>query len=175
MPPENDKYARLERERRFLVKHSPASEQPPKRIVDHYVIGTSLRLREVNGASRTFKLTQKASCLDPRHARVTNVYLSEDEHLRLLPLATHRLEKTRRIVFVEGERVAVDEFHGALAGLLLAEIEFDDDEAMSRFHPPAWLGIEVTPDERFRGASLAQTTWPDLQRAILEKGRATEG
>lgn len=48
----------------------------------------------------------------------------------------------------------VDEFHGALKGLWLAEIELTHPDAP--FDRPVWLGQEVTEDERFSNANLAQ-------------------
>ena len=54
----------------------------------------------------------------------------------------------------------VDEFHGANAGLVIAEIELGDpDEPFDR---PAWLGPEVTGDRRYYNSSLSRspyTTW----------------
>ena len=49
--------------------------------------------------------------------------------------------------------IEVDDFHGALAGLCLAEIELrsEDDEIT----PPPFLGKEVTGDPRFSNSDLA--------------------
>jgi adenylate cyclase len=38
---------------------------------------------------------------------------------------------------------------------VLVEVEFDSDEAMAGFDPPAWFGIEVTDDRRYTNAGLA--------------------
>ena len=59
----DSKYARIERERRFLVGHFPHG-QPivrVRRITDRYIDGTDLRLREQKEEDRAsvFKLTQK--------------------------------------------------------------------------------------------------------------------
>lgn len=51
----------------------------------------------------------------------------------------------------------VDEFSGANAGLVVAEIELDaEDEAFVR---PPWLGVEVTQDRRYLNSHLARTPW----------------
>ncbi|CAN5753833.1 CYTH domain-containing protein [soil metagenome] len=51
--------------------------------------------------------------------------------------------------------VEVDQFHDALNGLLIAEVEFASPHASAAFEPPAWFGREVTDDDRYRNAALA--------------------
>lgn len=48
----------------------------------------------------------------------------------------------------------VDEFFGANAGLVLAEIELPSED--TAFDKPAWLGEEVTFDGRFTNAYLSK-------------------
>ena len=56
-----------------------------------------------------------------------------------------------------GELVAeIDVFGGALDGLVLVEVEFDDLPAAERFAPPDWFGRELTDDARWSGAALAR-------------------
>ena len=65
---------------------------------------------------------------------------------------------------------AVDEFAGALSGLVLAETELADPgagrpgpAAVAHSGPdalPPWLGREVTSDERYTGAALARHGLP---------------
>ena len=66
------------------------------------------------------------------------------------------IEKTRHLV-PAGDGVhtwEVDEFRGANAGLVLAEIELGaPDEAFDR---PAWLGPEVTGDRRYYNSYLSR-------------------
>jgi adenylate cyclase len=64
------------------------------------------------------------------------------------------VEKYRHEIKV-GEYVwEVDEFLGGNQGLVVAEIELTHEA--ERFDPPAWLGEEVTHDERYYNFSLAQ-------------------
>lgn len=63
--------------------------------------------------------------------------------------------KVRHLVEWQGHTWEVDEFSGANAGLLVAEIELDRaDEPFA--HPP-WLGSEVTDDPRYLNSNLAVT------------------
>lgn len=70
------------------------------------------------------------------------------------------VEKIRHLCPHEGMTWEVDEFLGANAGLVVAEIELAaEGQAFAR---PAWLGAEVTGDARFVNANLAVkpfTSW----------------
>jgi len=57
------------------------------------------------------------------------------------------IEKTRYSLIHEGREWVIDEFHGANRGLLLAEIELDDDD--DKIALPPWAGREVTEDTRY--------------------------
>jgi len=76
-----------------------------------------------------------------------------------------RIEKWRHWVPHAGHEWEVDEFLGDNAGLIVAEIELDD-EAES-FARPSWLGEEVTHDARYFNSYLARHPWrgwPDAER-----------
>lgn len=72
------------------------------------------------------------------------------------------VDKTRYEVLHGSHTWEIDEYHGANAGLVVAEIELgaeDEDFAL-----PDWAGAEVTHDPRFSNASLVSRPycdWPD--------------
>ena len=66
-----------------------------------------------------------------------------------------RVQKSRRMMLVDGHEVSVDEYASALDGLVVAEIEFDDEQAANAWAAPAWFGREVTGDPGFANRSLA--------------------
>ncbi|CAM3641275.1 CYTH domain-containing protein [Roseateles saccharophilus] len=70
------------------------------------------------------------------------------------------VEKIRHLCPHAGMTWEVDEFLGANAGLIVAEIELESEgQAFAR---PAWLGGEVTGDARYVNANLAVhpfTSW----------------
>ena len=79
----------------------------------------------------------------------------------ILPLCFQPLiDKTRHLIPHGGHLWEIDEFHGANAGLIVAEIELEaEDTAFAR---PAWLGEEVSHDFRYTNASLSERpfgTW----------------
>ena len=80
--------------------------------------------------------------------------IAVEEARALLELRVgHIVEKRRHIVVVDGNRWEVDVFHGALSGLVVAELELNDAE--QSFHMPDWIGEEVTHDRRYYNACLA--------------------
>lgn len=70
------------------------------------------------------------------------------------------LTKTRYLFPYQGHTWEVDEFHGANAGLIVAEIELrSEEEAFAR---PEWVAEEVTNDARYYNANLCThpyTAW----------------
>lgn len=63
------------------------------------------------------------------------------------------IEKTRWIVPVEdGLKWEIDEFEGRLKGLVVAEIELEDER--QTFSLPPFIGREVTEDERYYNVNL---------------------
>jgi adenylate cyclase len=69
--------------------------------------------------------------------------------------AGRRLEKTRRRLELDGAVVEVDEYAGDLAGLLVAEVEFEEEAVAGAFRPPEWFGEEVTEDDAYKNRRLA--------------------
>ncbi len=155
------KYARVERERRFLVPTLPI-EKPwaDRRIDDLYIEGTRIRLRRSVGIvdgepEKLIKLTQKLpfdNAAGGCQGVITTMYLDDAEYERLSMLPGTRLTK-RRLSFPP---MGVDVFEGSLAGLLIAEIEFDDDESMNAFAPPSYCSREITTLAEYRGVNLAR-------------------
>ena len=136
------KYARIEKERRFLLEALP--DLPGARVLritDRYLDGTRLRLRRVEeeGCEPVLKLGQKI----PTEAGIahTTIYLDRDELNALLQLPAQELHTTRHLL--DGWAVDVHP-----SGLLLAETEADGD-------PPFPYVREVTDEVEFTGGALA--------------------
>jgi adenylate cyclase len=70
------------------------------------------------------------------------------------------IEKTRYRIEAGGRTWEVDVFHGDNEGLVVAEIELDDEN--EPIEMPPWAGDEVTGDERYYNVYLVRrpfTTW----------------
>lgn len=80
---------------------------------------------------------------------------AEDARVMLETLVTCGIvEKIRYSLCVHGMRWEVDEFLGANAGLVLAEVELDHEE--QEVILPDWAGEEVTGDVRYYNSRLAR-------------------
>jgi CYTH domain-containing protein len=167
------KYARVERERRFLLAGPPPASAVTRsrRITDRYLPGTRLRLRRVDdrdsGASE-FKFTQKVPAGLPGFVQglITNTYLSAAEYDMLASLPAAPLSKTRLSV----PPLAVDVFDPPLHGLVMADVEFSTDQEAQSFRPPPAVVAEVTDDPRFTGGSLVLARRHDLLAWLAEYG-----
>jgi CYTH domain-containing protein len=165
------KYARVERERRFLLAGAPESSSVSvsRVITDRYLTGTRLRLRRVDLPGRCErKLTQKIPASRPGAVQglITNTYLSAAEYDLLASLPAEVLSKTRLSV----PPLGVDIFDGELRGLVLAEAEFGTDEEARSFRPPSGSVAEVTDDARFTGGRLVRTSRRELLHWLAEYG-----
>jgi CYTH domain-containing protein len=171
------KYARVEREKRFLLRELPpglklASEH--LQITDNYITGTRLRLRKVRVPStrtRTWKLTQKFAPAPPdfSHTVITNLYLSQYEYEVLSVFEGNEIRKNRYPYEYEGRRFAIDVFLGDLRGLILAETEFETDEEMSEFAVPPFAVTDVTNDEIFTGARLVDLSSEKIREELRRR------
>lgn len=171
MAPEH-KYARIERERRFLLEQFPSNANAIRirRITDRYIDGTTLRLRKQSGGGgpTIFKLTQKipAPARGAQQGFITNMYLNDNEFFVLAQLSAKELSKTRYSVPPFG----IDVFEGELEGLLLAEAEFDSAGEADALALPSFILQEVSTDERFTGGQLVCASRQDIQTWLLEYG-----
>lgn len=165
------KYARYEHERRFLLTDPPLEEVVRTvEIEDRYLSGTRVRLRRAvtvsddAATSTVYKLTQKIPRADGSPGLITTFYLDVSEYETFSRLPGHCLDKTR----VSVPPLGIDCFSGPLAGLYLAEAEFDTQADMDAFVPPGFVVADVTSDVRFTGGQLAVTGRSDLRETLAE-------
>ncbi|HDZ71473.1 MAG TPA: CYTH domain-containing protein [Aurantimonas coralicida] len=124
-----------------------------QRLEQFYLVvreDASVRVRIRDRASA--RLTIKTGSGMDRGEFEYDIPLADAEALRASRVGAV-VEKTRHIVPLGAFRVEIDVFEGALAGLVMAEIELRD--ASDKPDLPAYLGREVTGDARFTNARLA--------------------
>ena len=153
----------------MAARPDPSTAVAETEIEDIYFKGTRLRLRRMTdrrGASPPiYKLAQKIPSPGPAEL-ITNTYLSAAEHDVLAQLKGDRIYKVRYSV----PPLGIDVFLGELHGLVLAEAEFDSDEAIAEFPTPKDAVAEVTGDQRFTGGHLAVTSKAELAEQLAEFG-----
>jgi CYTH domain-containing protein len=146
----------VEIERKFLVEHVPDGLEAGEPIHQGYLAvaddGVEVRVRR---RGETTVLTVKSG---PAMVRLEEELAIDERRFEALWELTdgRRLSKTRHLIPLDdGLTAELDVYAGSLEGLLTAEIEFPSVEASEAFTPPAWLGREVTGDERFAAQALA--------------------
>lgn len=172
------KYARVERERRYLLPDLPEGLTRADlhlQITDNYITGTRLRLRKVREPRTnmwTVKFTQKFAPNPDDLSRtiITNTYLNALEAETLSVFNSNEIRKNRYYFEFDGRRFAVDMFLGDLFGLVLAEVVFDTDEEMDEFAKPAFALADVTDDPVFTGGRLCEMTFAEVKQHIQEHG-----
>lgn len=153
------KYACVELERRYLLAQLPNNITTGWQITDRYLIGTRLRLRRMSQPSTgkvLYKFGQKYQAEEQpaTHTTITNIYLNETEYQTLSQLPAHELNKLRYALHANNRRYSVDQFQGALAGLILAETECETEADVASLTLPAFALKEVTTEPFFKGGHL---------------------
>ena len=172
------KYARVERERRYLLQDLPEGltrTDHHLQITDNYITGTRLRIRKVRDPRTnkwTVKFTQKFAP-DPNDLSrtiITNTYLNAIEAETLSVFNSNEIRKNRYYFEYGNRTFNVDMFLGDLFGLVLAEVGFDTDEELKAFAKPPFALADVTNIELFSGGSLCELTFAEIREEILKRG-----
>lgn len=141
-------------ERKFIVSRLPAGldECPSHNILQGYITegGSSpeVRLRQKD---ERYYLTVKGGAGLVRSEYEVPITASQFSELWPITLG-RRLEK-RRYDLPGG--IELDVYDGKLRGLLIAEAEFESEEAANSFTSPTWFGKEVTEDDSYKNQTLA--------------------
>ena len=147
----------LEIERKFLVTALPEGlgRYRHERILQGYLVvgadGREVRLRR---KGRKHYETVKVGSGEVRSELEIELTASQFDAL-WDATAGRRIEKTRYEIPHAGKTIEVDVYHGELAGLVTAEVEFASPEESRRFAAPPWFGREVTDDRAHQNQSLA--------------------
>ncbi len=150
----------MEIERKFLVGDVPAglAIDSEEEIAQGYLAVGADEIRLRLRAGRHLLTAKQGHGLAREEVEVA---LDPAAFEALWPLTEgRRVEKTRSTTQIEGGTLEIDVYTGALAGLVTAEIEFDDSESAAAFTPPSWLLRELTGDERYSNQRLAQDGLP---------------
>lgn len=146
----------IETERKFLVKDASFKEMASEshRITQGYICRESGRTVRVRISDSKAWLTIKGPSTGDGLSRYEwEKEIPADEALQLMTLCHDGvIDKTRYLVPFEGHVFEVDEFYGDNAGLVMAEVELENEN--EPFGRPGWLGKEVTGDRRYYNSML---------------------
>jgi adenylate cyclase len=157
----------LEIERKWLIPSLPegfdasdgqAIDQGYLTIADG---GNETRVR--SRAGEYFLTTKSGSGLVRRE---TSIELTSDQYEQLWPATEGaRVTKVRHELSIAKDlTLELDVYTGKLAGLIVAEVEFPDEQTAKEFTAPAWFGADVTSDRAYKNHALAVDGRPERPR-----------
>lgn len=149
----------LEIERKYLINELPFSLKGfDVRIIEQGYLCTRpvVRIRRDNNK---YELTYKSGGLLKR--REETLPLSKEAYEHLATKIDGRLiQKKRYMIPLDGVNseltIELDIFEGDLAPLMLAEVEFPDEETANQFTAPDWFGADVTFCGQYHNSYLSQ-------------------
>jgi len=147
----------IEIERKFLVKSDAYKDLAVRKysIIQGYICREPGKTVRVRIRDKKAFLTIKSSKLYAGIARFEwEREIDYEDAKQLMVIAQPAIiEKTRWLVPEEnGLMWEIDEFHGKHSGLVLAEIELENET--QPFNKPAFIGEEVTGNPRYYNANL---------------------
>lgn len=147
----------MEIERKFLIDTDQLPFRPedyPCRHIEQGYLCTVPVVR-IRRDDDDYFLTYKSKGLMVREEY--NLPLTEEAYLHLLPKADGRIiTKKRYLIPLDGNlTLELDIFEGELAPLVLAEIEFPDEDSARSYCPPEWLGEDVTHSSLYHNSTLS--------------------
>lgn len=147
----------MEIERKFLVdkeKWELVGKPKPKRIVQAYLVRLPEKTIRVRIKDEKGFLTIKGPTVGISRSEFEyEIPLNEANEL-IEQFADKTIEKYRFEITVGNHLWEVDEFHGKLEGLMIAEIELtSEDEA---FEKPDWVTEDVSLDQQYFNSNLVE-------------------
>ncbi len=160
----------MEIERKFLIEELPIDISTCQcLIIEQAYLCTNpvVRIRRENDE---YYLTYKGKGLLAREEY--NLPLNEDAYERLLNKADGNIISKKRYLipipepnFASGYavpatplklKIELDVFEPPFAPLMIAEVEFPDEETANAFIPPTWLGEDVTFNPEYHNSTLSR-------------------
>ena len=144
----------MEIERKFLIKSLPAQlETYPKKHLEQAYLCTAPVIR-IRQEGEEYFLTYKGNGLMVREEY--NLPLTREAYMHLKEKADGKIIiKTRHYLPEKnGLTIELDIFEGIHAPLIMAEVEFPNEEAALSYLPPDWFDKEVTDDPAYHNSNM---------------------
>ena len=140
-------------ERKFIIKEMPDLNAYTYKCLEQGYLSINPVVR-VRKEDDTYYLTYKGKGFLEREEY--NLPLNKESYEHLIAKADGKLIKKKRyLIPYEKYTIELDFFEGELAGLVIAEVEFETVEEANSFNPPSWFGEDVTGNKNYTNASLA--------------------
>lgn len=145
----------IEIERKFLVTNEDWKTGSPVLFRQGYLNRDKHRTVRIRIAGDEALITVKGLTVGMRRAEYEYPIPVSDAKDMLDLCEGPLIEKKRWLIKVGKSSWEIDEFMGDNLGLVIAEIELDDES--QTFELPSWAGKEVTHDERYYNSNLSMT------------------
>jgi CYTH domain-containing protein len=156
------KYTRPEIERRWLVekKYLPdLSKLEQWRVIDHYLVGTRMRLRKMvdpkkNNATQ-YKLCKKYGKTSSISEPIVNIYLTKTEYDSFSEMSANILQKKKYTFEFKGTSFSINTFSDS--EIITIEAEFESEEQASECFLPPFAGEDISSSPEYESASIARS------------------
>lgn len=145
----------MEIERKFLITQLPENlNQYPCLAIEQGYLCTAPVVR-IRKQDNDYFLTYKSDGLMAREEY--NLPLTAESYAHLRAKADGLLiTKKRYCIPLSPYTIELDIFEGALAPLVLAEVEFPSEEEANAFTPPEWFGTDVTYSGKYHNSYMSR-------------------
>ena len=164
----------MEIERKFKIEALPSNiSSCPYLLIEQAYLCTDPVIR-IRRQDQEYYLTYKGKGLMAREEY--NLPLNKDAYEHLLAKADGNIISKKRYLFPIMEpvfasgytapsepadlKIELDIFDPPFAPLIIAEVEFPDEEMANAFIPPAWLGEDVTANPEYHNSQLSKKVFP---------------
>lgn len=151
-------------ERKFLVAAPPSLDGLRKETVRQGYISATQDTTEVRVRQKGDGHYLTVKCGGMVQRTEYEVAISQAQFDTLWPATDgRRVEKTRYTgTLTEDLSFELDVYGGALAPLMVVEVEFHTRADADTFTAPAWFGTDVSADKRFKNKNLAVAEHPPI-------------
>lgn len=148
----------VEIEKKFLLKNDSWRKDATGELYRQGYITSSPVVVRIRTAGAKGFITIKGQLKNISRAEYEYGIPLEDANEMLDALCEKPLiSKTRYQVFYAGRKWEIDEFYGENQGLILAEVEIENEN--DKVEIPDWIGEEVTHDRRYYNSNLVKNPY----------------
>lgn len=166
----------MEIERKFLLKDLPSclNDYECYRLEQAYIttkpvirIRKKVKAGDVASSDAKYILTVKSSGLMMREEY--EIDIDEEGYNTVLKKAEGNIiTKDRYIIPLDSSlKMELDIFRGIFQGLVMAEVEFPDEESAKKYTPPEFVSEEVTFDRRFSNSAMSKMSSDEISALLL--------
>lgn len=165
----------IELEKTYLAKFIPVKLEKckHKEIIDIYMPQdhghSSLRIRKKGDE---YELTKKnqIDANDSSKLKEQTVQLTKQEFDFLSQLKGRMVHKIRYYFNYKARVCEIDVFQGALKGLIVIEIEFENEEEKESFEMPDFCLADITQENFIAGGLICGKTYEDVEEYLNRYG-----